>query len=126
MRNQYECAGELQKALLQDLERRDVEVISGLVEQKQVGGLEHESRHEHARLLAAGKAGDGAIELAGIEEEAARPTGDVDRAIAEDDEIAMRAESFAESLVGIQMLSGLVEVHHAEIGGEFHASGIRL
>ncbi len=43
----------------------------------------------------------GAIELAGIEEEAFGPGGDVDGAVLKDDGIAVRAESLAEGLFAI-------------------------
>ena len=49
---------ELGQALLEHLERRDVEVVGRLVEDQQVGGLQHQARDEDARLLAAREAAD--------------------------------------------------------------------
>ena len=92
MGDQHDRARELEQALLEHLERRDVEIVGRLVEDEQVGGLEHEPRDEDARLLAAREAADRHGELLGAEEEAPRPAGDVDRAAAEDDLIALGRE----------------------------------
>ncbi len=112
------------RLILEDLEGRDVEIVGGLVEQEDVGGLEHEAGDEDAGLLAAGEAGDGAIELAGIEEKALGPAGDVNGEVLEDDVVAVGAESLAERLILVELLAGLVEVDHAEGGGAVDGAGI--
>ena len=53
MGHEDEGARELEQALLEHLEGRDVEVVRGLVEEQQVGGLEHQPGEHRARLLAA-------------------------------------------------------------------------
>ena len=43
VRHEDEGAGKFEKGFLEDLERRDVEVVRRLVEDEQVGGLEHQA-----------------------------------------------------------------------------------
>ena len=124
VRDQDQGAGEFGEAVFEDLEGGDVEIVGGLVEQQDVGGLEHEAGDQDAGLLAAGEAGDGAIELAGIEEKALGPAGDVNGMALEDDVVAVRAESLAEGLVLVELLAGLVEVDDAEGGGAVDGAGI--
>ena len=92
VRDQHQRARELEQALLQHLERRDVEVVRGLVEQQHVGGLQHQPRDQHARLLAAGEPAHRRVELLGAEQEALRPAGHVDRPALEDDGVAVRRQ----------------------------------
>ena len=47
--HEHERARELEQALLEHLERRDVEVVRRLVEQQQVRGLQHQAGEQHAR-----------------------------------------------------------------------------
>ena len=77
--DQHERAGELGEALLEHLERRDVEVVGRLVEDQQVGRLAHQPGDEDAGLLAARQVADRHVELLGPEQEALGPGGDVDR-----------------------------------------------
>ena len=60
---------------------------------------------------------DRTVELAGIEEEALGPARDVDRAVAEDHRVAVRAEPLAQRLRGIELFARLVEVDDAQGGG---------
>ena len=87
--------GELEQALLEHLERRDVEVVRGLVEQQQVGRLEHQPGEHHARLLAAREPAHRRLELLRAEQEALRPAGDVDAAALEDHRVAVRGRASA-------------------------------
>ena len=75
-----ERAGEFEEIVFQDFERGDVEVVGGLVEEQDVGGLEHEPGDEDAGALAAGEVADGLVELFAGEEETRGPTGDVNDA----------------------------------------------
>ena len=111
MRHEHERAGELEQALLEHLERRDVEVVRRLVEEQQVGGLEHQPREHGARLLAAGEPADRRLELLGAEEEALRPARDVDAAPLEDDRVAVRGERALERDRGVEARAVLVEDH---------------
>ena len=43
VRDEDERAGVFEQRLFEDLERGDVEVVGGFVEQQQVGGLEHQA-----------------------------------------------------------------------------------
>ena len=61
MRHQHQRAGKLEQAFFEDLESGDVEIVGGLVEQENVGRLEHELRDENAGALASGEAADGLV-----------------------------------------------------------------
>ena len=87
---------ELGQAVLQHLERRDVEVVGGLVEDQQVGGLAHQPRDQDAGLLAAGEAADRQLELLGPEQEALGPRGHVDAAALVDDGVALGRQRAAQ------------------------------
>ncbi len=126
MRHQHQRAGEFGEAVFQHFERGDIEIVGGLVEQQQVGGLQHEPGDQHARLFAAGEAGDRAVELAGVEEEALGPSGHVDGAVLKDDRIAVRAQSLAQRLAEIELLARLVEVDDAQRVGALDAAGVGL
>src|ERR1035437_1332354 len=124
--DQHQRAGEIGEAVFEHFEGGDVEIVGGLVEQQQVGGLEHETRDQDARLLAGGEARYGPIELAAVEQEAFGPAGDVNRAVAKDDGVAMRAEALAQGLGGIEALARLVEVNDAQRGSALEAAGVGL
>ena len=109
-----ERAGELGEALLEHLERRDVEIVGGLVEQQQVGGLEHEAGEVHAGALAAREPRHRQRELLGPEEEALGPGGDVQRAPLVDDAVGLGRERAAQRLVGVEPVAVLVEVRDAQ------------
>src|SRR5260370_19544418 len=119
MRDQHERAGEINQAFFQDFERRNVEVVGGLVEQKNVGGLEHELRDQDARAFASGKPPDRLAELLAGKKESRRPSGHVNYAISIHNRIAVRCESAAQSYVGIER-AGLVEVDDAQPVGAAH------
>src|SRR5260370_32087909 len=97
MRDQYERAGKMDQAFFQNFERQKVEVVRRLVEQENVGGLEHELRDQDAGLFASGKATDGLAELLACEQEPGRPSGYVNYAIPIHDGIAVRRERPAQS-----------------------------
>ncbi len=63
MCDEDERAGKLEKVLFEDFKRGDVEVVGGLVEEEDVGGLEHELGDEDAGALAAGEVADGLVKL---------------------------------------------------------------
>src|SRR5262245_40348047 len=70
VRHEHQRARELEQALLEHLERRDVEVVRRLVEQQHVRGLEHQARDQDPRLLSAREPADRRVELLGTEQEA--------------------------------------------------------
>ena len=70
MGDEDESARKFEERLLEDFERGDVEVVGGLVEDKDVGGLQHEAGDEDAGALAAAEPLDGLVELLAGEEEA--------------------------------------------------------
>src|SRR5262249_33072284 len=71
--DEHDGAGELGQALLQHFQGRDVEIVGWLVEQQQVGRLEHEPGDAHPRLLATRKTSNRHLQLLGAEEELLRP-----------------------------------------------------
>ena len=85
MGDQHQRAAKFEQALLQDFERGNIEIVGRLIQQQQVGGLEHQLRNEHPRSLAAGEVRDRLVELLAGEEKARCPGGDVDDAVLIDD-----------------------------------------
>jgi hypothetical protein len=105
---------ELEQGFFEDLEGGDVEVVGGLVEHEQVGGLQHEARDEDAAALAAAEALDGLVELVAGEEELRGVAGDVDDAILVDDGVGVRREGAAQG-EGWVDLAQLREVDDAQL-----------
>ena len=85
------------ESFLENFERGDIEVVGGLVEDEDVGWLQHEAGNKHAGALASAEAGDGLVELFAGEEEAGCVAGDVDDAILVDDGVGIGCEGAAES-----------------------------
>ena len=102
MGHQHDRARELEQALLEDLEGRDVEVVGRLVEEEDVGRPEHQASDVDAGALAARELPDRLPELLGAEEEALRPRGHVQRTVAVDDAVAVAGEGLAERPGGIE------------------------
>jgi len=90
--NEHQGAGELEQGLLQDFQRRDVEVVRGLVEDEQVGRLEHHPGENDPGALASREAGHRDLELRGIEEKALRPRRDMERSPAVDHAVPLGRE----------------------------------
>ena len=124
--HQHEPALELGERVLEHLERRDVQVVGGLVEDEQVGGLAHEARDQDARLLAAREPADRHLELLGPEQKALGPRGDVDGAALPGEGVALGGEGAAEGLVRIEAGAVLAKAHEAEAVGALDAAGVGL
>ena len=111
--HEHQSAAKFEQAFLQNFQRRDIEVIGGLVEQEDVRRLQHELRDQQARPLAARKPSDRLIQPARIEHESRSPGRDVNRAVLVDHGIAIGSKRAAKRLVGIK-LAILVEVDDAQ------------
>ena len=122
--DEHEPACELGQAVLQDLEGRDVEVVGGLVEDQEIGGLAHEAGDEDAGLLAAGQPAHRHLQLLGPEQEALGPRRDVDAPPLEDDRIALGGEGPAERLVGVEAHAVLLEPDDAQAVGALDLPGV--
>ena len=115
--HQHQRAGELQQAFLEHLESRDVEIVRRLVEHEDVGRLQHQPRHQHARLLASGQAAHRRLELVGAEEESLRPPRDVNGPALEDHRVAARGGQGAqERQLRRQPRPMLIEDDDAQVG----------
>jgi hypothetical protein len=113
VRDQDERAVEFREAVLEHLERRNIEVVGGLVEDQQVGGLPHQPRDENAGLLPSRQMADRHLELLGPEQEALGPRGDVDAAALPHDGVALGRQRAAKGLRGIEAASFLLEADGA-------------
>ncbi len=112
--HQDQRPGELEQALLEHLEGRDVEIVGRLVEDQQVGRLQHQPGDQNPRLLAAGEAPHRRVELLGAEEEALRPGGDVHDFAQMDHRIAVGRERAPQGELAIERLSPLLETEDLE------------
>jgi hypothetical protein len=115
---------EFEEGFFEDLEGGDVEVVGGLVEHEEVGGLEHKAGDEDAAALAAAEALDGLVELVAGEEEFCGVAGDVDDAVLVDDGVGVGREGAAEG-EGWVDFAELREVDDAEAVGALDGAGGR-
>ena len=58
VRHQHQRAGEFHQAVLQHIERRNIQIVRRFVEDQEVGRLEHQPGDEQSGLFAAGETGD--------------------------------------------------------------------
>src|SRR5580658_7854120 len=113
MRDQDQRAAEFEQALFEDFQGRDVEVVGRLIQQKNVGGLQHELSNQHTGAFASGKPLDGLVELFAAEQEFGGPGGDVNNAILIDDGVPFGSERAAQGQAQIKP-AALVEIHNAQ------------
>ena len=73
MGDQHQRAAIFQQALFQNLERWDVEIVGGLVQQQHIGGLQHQAGDQNAGALSSGEVGDRLVELLAAEQKPRRP-----------------------------------------------------
>src|SRR6266545_580777 len=92
MCDEHQGARKVHKAFLQHLQGWDVEVIGRLVENQEIGGLEHESGDEESSLLTPRKPMDRQFQLVGAEEEPLSPRHHLDGTVSIDDRIAFRSQ----------------------------------
>ena len=52
VRHQHQGSAKFQQAFFQDLERRDIKIVGGLIQQQQVGRFQHQPGNQHPRPLA--------------------------------------------------------------------------
>ena len=81
MRNQHQRAGKVEQIFFQNFKRGNIQIVGRLVEQQNVGRLQHQFGDEHSRPLAAGEIADGLIQLLAGKQKARRPTGHVHHAV---------------------------------------------
>ncbi len=120
--NEDEGSLEFEEGFFEDFEGGDVEVVGGLVEHEEIGGLEHKASDEDAAALATAEALDGLVELVAGEEEFCGVAGDVDDAILVDDGVGVGGEGAAEGEAGIDFAE-LRKVDDAEAGGALDGAG---
>ena len=96
MCHQHHCAGELHQTVFQHIECRNVQVVRRLVQDQEVGRLQHQPCDEETRLFATGEAGDREIQLLRPEEKPFRPGDEMHRAILVHDCVTVRGEGSTE------------------------------
>ncbi len=92
MRDQDERTAEFEQALFEDFQGGDVEVVGGLIQQKNVGRLQHELSNQHTGAFASGKPLDGLVELFAAKQEFGGPGCNVNDAILIDNRIPFGSE----------------------------------
>src|SRR5437764_42073 len=105
---QHQRTAKFEQALFENFERRDVEIVGGLIQQENVGMLQHELSDQHAGPFAAGKPLHRLTELLARKQELRRPGGDVNDAILIDDRVSVRSERTPERHIHVE-LTALIE-----------------
>ena len=121
--DQDERALEFEESFFEDLQGGNVEVVGGLVEQEDVGGLEHEARDQDAGALSATEAADRLIELLGGEEKTVSPGGNVNHTVLEDDGVGVRGQGAAQGERRIEFAL-LLKVDDLEMVGGADGAGV--
>ena len=88
MCDQNDRAGEIEQIAFEHFERRDIQIVCGLIEQQNVGGLQHQPRDMNSRPLSAGEPVERQFQLVLPEQESRRPSRHMLRTIAENHRIA--------------------------------------
>ena len=110
---------------LQHVQRFQIEVVGGLVQHQQVGGLGERARQHQAAALAAGQRAERRARLLRREQEILHVADDMLGLSADRDGIAAAAgQGFAERPVGIETFAALVERGHGEVGAEPHRAAV--
>ena len=72
--NQHQRTGKVEQIFFQDFERGNIQIVGRLIEQQNVGRLQHQPGDEHPRPLAAGEVAHRLIQLLASKQEAGSPT----------------------------------------------------
>ncbi len=124
MRDQHQGAGEVEQCFLKNLERGNVEVVGRLVEDEDVGGLEHQASDQDTRAFPATEPFDGLIELLAREEEPGRVACDMNNPILIHNRIGIGCESAAQGETVVDF-THLGEVDDAQVRGAPYGSCAR-
>ena len=73
MRHKHERSGKFHQAVFQHIERWNIQIVRRLVQDQEIGRLEHQACDEESGLFPSGQAGDGKIQLLRSEEKPLRP-----------------------------------------------------
>src|SRR5947209_18930074 len=103
MGDQHEGTAEFEQALFQYFQSRNVEIVSGLIQQKNVGGLQHELGNQHTGAFASRQPLHWLIELLAGEEEFRSPRCDVNDTILVDDGVSFRSQCATQRYVHIEL-----------------------
>ena len=124
MAHQDERAGQ---HLLQKVQRLEIEIVGGLVEDQQVGGFgQGAGEHDTAPFTARQRA-DRCADLGWIEQKVFKITCDMSGRAADGYHIADAAgQDIAERRFGVQAFPGLIQSDHLQISAELDLAGIRL
>src|SRR5262249_55525127 len=88
--------------------------VGRLIEEEDIGGLQHELSDKYASSFSAGKTSNQTTKIFTTKKKASRPSRDVDDAILINDGIAVQRESTTEEHIKIE-LAILIEVNDAQI-----------
>ena len=120
-------AGEHHQGLLERAQRREVEVVGGLVERDEVPALEQELREHHAPALAAREGRERRVPHARVEAELVQEALDADGLAAHVDDVAAAGDVLrdregrverAALLIDAHELHRLADLSHARVGFE--------
>ena len=115
VRHEDDGAREVREAVLEHLQRREVEVVRGLVEDEEVRLPQHEPGEEEPALLAAREAAHLHVPLLLLEEEPVEIAPDVDEGAAVLDVVALGADRPRDRRLRVEALAPLLERDGLEV-----------
>ena len=115
--DEYQCAVILEQTFLQNLKRRNVQIVCRFVQKKNVGGLEHQLGNQDASALATREPANPLIQSLTREKKARRPGCDMNYLILIANRVTIRSQGAPQSNVWIE-LAILVEIDDAQIFGQ--------
>ena len=110
---QNQRAGKIEQVFFQNLQRGNVQIVGGLVQQQHVGRLQHQLGNQHPRPLAATEIAHRLIQLLAGKQEAGRPTGHMHHPALVQNRVALWSQGAAQGQTLVQ-LAHLAEIDQAQ------------
>ena len=126
MGHQDQGPGKLIQALFQDIQGRNIQIIGGFVQKKDIRRLPHQRGDEDPGLFSAGKPRNRCFQLIGTKEKTLRPGGHMNRPILIHHGIPVRGQGTAQGLVLIQLFTALIKADNAQVLRRLDGAAVRL
>ena len=111
MADQHHGTWKACQGFFEHFQRRDIEIIGGLIEQQKVGRLHHHLRHAEAGLLATGEGANGHVQLLILEQETLGPSQHMVGSVLEFHRFTVRTQGLFQVLGRIERCATLLKHH---------------